>query len=102
MNPFLFVAAAFLMAVHLTLCLEIWRVLSGRAKPRPLKDRVGIAGVFGLVGWQALMWLRADHALASQVRTIGVWVELFATFGIAAAMLATEWVPRVRIGKIRN
>ena len=50
-----------------------------------------MAILFGIVGWQALGWLRADHSFAAEVRVIGAWVQLLAAFGIAGVMLAHGW-----------
>jgi hypothetical protein len=66
MHPFLFVTTAFLAGAFLFLCVGAWRVFRGRERPRPFMERAAMAGIFATVGWQALTWLRADQAVASQ------------------------------------
>ena len=55
-----------------------------------------MAVVFGLVGWQALMWLRVGHPEASQGRHIGVWLQLVSAFGIAGLTLVKSWLGPAR------
>lgn len=90
----LFVSTAFLVAVFLFFCAGAWRIYNGRADRRPRMERAAMVVVFGLVGWQALMWLRADQTGASQARVIGVWVQLLSAFGVAGLMLLYGWLPR--------
>jgi hypothetical protein len=51
-----------------------------------------LAAIFGLVGWQALTWLRADQPAASEARVIGAWVQLLSAFGISVVMVAHGWL----------
>jgi cytochrome bd-type quinol oxidase subunit 1 len=91
MHPFLYVTTAFLVGAFLFLCVGAWRVFHGRERPRPFMERAAMAGIFAVVGWQALTWLRADQAVTGQARVIGVWVQLLCAFGIAGVMLAQGW-----------
>ena len=94
MPLFLYVTTAFLVAAFLFLCVGAWRVRRGRSQVRPFMERAAMAGIFALVGWQALTWLRADQPAASQARVIGVWVQLLSAFGISVVMLAHGWLVR--------
>jgi cytochrome bd-type quinol oxidase subunit 1 len=91
MHPFLYVTTAFLVGAFLFLCVGAWRVFRGHDQPRPFIERAAMAGIFAVVGWQALTWLRADQATASQARVVGVWVQLLCAFGISAVMIAQGW-----------
>jgi hypothetical protein len=96
MHPFLYVTTAFLVGAFLFLCVGAWRVLRGREQPRPFIERAAMAGIFAVVGWQALTWLRVDRGVASQARVIGVWVQLLCAFGIAAVMIVQGWLVHPR------
>jgi cytochrome bd-type quinol oxidase subunit 1 len=96
MHPFLYVTTAFLVGAFLFLCAGAWRVFRGRGQPRPFMERAAMAGIFAMVGWQALTWLRGDQAVASQARVIGVWVQLLCAFGIAGVNLAQGWLAHPR------
>jgi len=61
-------------------------------QPRPFAERAALAVIFGLVGWQALTWVRVDQPAASHARIIGVWVQLLSAFGISAVMIAHGWL----------
>ena len=94
MPPFLFVTTAFLVVALLFLCVGAWRVYRRRSQPTPFMERAAMAGIFALVGWQALTWLRADQPGASEARVIGVWVQLLSAFGISVVMVAHGWLVR--------
>jgi hypothetical protein len=91
MHPFLYVTTAFLVGAFLFLCVGASRALRGREQPRPFIERAAMAGIFAIVGWQALNWLWGDQPAASQARVIGVWVQLLCAFGSAAVMIAQGW-----------
>jgi cytochrome bd-type quinol oxidase subunit 1 len=99
MRPFLFVTTAFLVGVFLFLCVGAWRIWRGRVQPRPLVERAAIAGIFAVVSWQALLWLRADQPVANQTRVIGVWVQLLSAFGISGVLIAHGWLVHRRINQ---
>jgi hypothetical protein len=92
MPRFLFATTAVLIVAFLFLCIGAWRVYRGRSQPRPLMERAAMAVIFALVGWQALIWLRADQPAASQVRIIVVWVQLLSALGISVVMVAQGWL----------
>ena len=97
MRPFLLVTTGFLVGVFLFLCVGAWRIYRGHVQPRPFVERAAIAGIFAVVGWQALTWLRADHTVTNQARVIGVWVQLLSAFGISGVLLAHGWLVHRRI-----
>jgi hypothetical protein len=97
MSAFLFVTTAFLLGFFLFLCVGAWRIYRGHVQPRPFVERAAIAIVFALVGWQALIWLRADQPVASQARVIGVLVQLLSAFGISGVLIAHGWLVHRRI-----
>ena len=88
----LYVTTACLAAAFVFFCVGAGRIDGGHSKPRPFAERAALAVIFGLVGWQALTWVRADQPAASQARIIGVWVQLFSAFGISGVMIAHGWL----------
>jgi hypothetical protein len=98
MHPVLFVTTAFLVCEFLVLCVGAWRVSRGLIAPRPFAERATIAIIFATVGLQALLWLRADHPQAGEVRVVAVWIQLLCAFGISGVALASGrvWAPHTR------
>ena len=94
MPIFLFATTAFLVVAFLFLSVGAWRVYRGRSQPRPFMERAAMAGIFALIGWQALTWLRAEQPAATQARIIGVWVQLLSALGISLVMVAHGWLVR--------
>jgi hypothetical protein len=86
-HPLLPVVSAFFVGSFLFFSVGTWRIYTGRTQVRPLIERMAIAIIFGLVGWQAVTWLRDGHPEANQTRHILVWVQLMCSFGIAGLMV---------------
>jgi hypothetical protein len=87
MSPIVIASTGLLIVVFVVLFVGACRISQGRAQVRPFLERASIAVVFGLVGWQALMWLRVDHSAASRLRVLSVWAQLLCSFGISGLLL---------------
>ena len=86
MHPFRWLVLAALISAFLYFCVATWRLYSGRAPAKPLREYTGMALLCVLMAWQDVTWLRA-HPDASLVRYVGVWIELGSAAGIAVLML---------------
>ena len=87
MHPMLFVVAAGLVATFIYFAVGAWRMFRREIPVPPQRERLSIGIIFGLVGWQAVGWLRGEHPDAATVRWVGVWLQLLCAFGIATLMI---------------
>lgn len=99
MHPILWLVEAALIAVLVYACVGTWRLYDGREKARPFIEYVAGALIFGYTGWQAVTWLRTGHSEASDVRYVGVWVQLVTAFAVAALMLLNAWIARAQTAR---
>ena len=74
-----------------------WQFYKGRRLAKPLMEYVVMALLSGGVGWQAVLWLQTSHPEASQLRHVGVWLQLVSGFGLATLMLLNGWIARFRV-----
>jgi hypothetical protein len=99
MHPVLFVTTAFLVWAFVFLCVGAWRIHRGRMQPRPFAERAAVAIIFGTVGLQAVLWLRADQPGASPTRVVAVWLQLLSAYGISGIALACGKLVSARSGR---
>ena len=95
-NPIFFLSIGLLAAFFVVVSVWTWRVVMGRRVAPPLVVLAITAVIFGLTGWQAVGWLRGDHADATQIRYVAVWLQLLGAFGITGLMIVMSAFGRPR------